>query len=341
MDLFASDRPGLPTGAPPAAEPGSTPPPARAPHAGGLGLDDWSAGPDRTPRRWLLLAAVAPWLVVAVLLVRDPGAAPATTPPPEVSSPAPTPLPSAPASPGATPTAGRPDPATDDPAVTTSVTADTVDDRGRAVGLAVTVARAWLSTRPSALVVDGVEPAPGAATRYVEHLVVEAVDHPARGALVVTLRAVVLPIEEDRYGDPDAVRLAVPVRLTSTGPQLGGPPWWLATEDVAPAPPTVEPVDDPDLRLAAAEAVDAAGYAEVQLEGLERTDGWAWVAHVTARAPGQEEAGDHAIWLRADVGRLVVAGTSPPRDDGAGPAPTATDGPGPADPTPPPAEESP
>lgn len=317
MDLFASDRPGHPAGATPAAEPGSTPPPARAPHAGDLALDDWDRPRDRMPpRRWLAVAAVAPWLVVVALLARGLVDGPAPKAPDPASSEAPS-APTATASGAATPTtAPSGTPATTSPATiaTTATAGTTVGDRGRAVGLALSVARSWLSTQPSPLALDGIEPAPGADKRYLEHLAVESVDHPARGALVVTVRAVVLPIDGQAYGAAEVVRAAVPVRLTDVGPRPGGPPWWLPTEDIAPAPPTTEPVDDPDLQLAAVDAVTAAGYTDVQLDGLERTDGWAWIAHVRARAPGQDREGPHAVWLRSDVGRFVVAGTPPPRD---------------------------
>ena len=330
MDLFASDRSGHPVGATPAAEPGSSPPPARAPRAGDLSLDDWEVPRDRMPpRRWLAVAAVAPWLVVAVLLGRGMvgGSAAPTSPTVPASSEAP-PTPGATATPASTSTVtpSSTPPAVSRTTITTTATAGTTaGDRGQAVGLAVAVARSWLSTHPSPLELDGIEPSPGADTRYLEHLAVESVDHPARGALVVTVRAVVLPIEGRAYGAAEVVRAAVPVRLTDTGPRPGGPPWWLPTEDAAPAPPTTEPVDDPDLQLAAVDAVTAAGYADVQLEDLERTEGWAWVAHVRARAPGQEQADAHAVWLRTDVGRFVVAGTPPPRQrPTAGPTPRPT-----------------
>jgi hypothetical protein len=132
------------------------------------------------------------------------------------------------------------------------------------------------------------------------------------------------------------VRLAVPVALDPGGVRPAGAPWPLPVDDMAVTPPTTHPVDDPDLRLAAAEAVTTAGYRDVALTSLSRASGWPWVVHVRAHAPQEDVSRDHVLWLRPDVGRLVVAGTAAPAD--ARPPDAAPDGdaavPAPASPSP-------
>lgn len=319
MDLFGDALPGPHPGEPAAPEPERPPPPARAPRATGrLDLADWDTPPPAPPlRRWLLLAAVAPWVVVAAILLSTPGA-----PDPDASAPPtsdPTPVPTARPTPGPTPS-----PATEHTpeasgtqatgeAPTTLGATTGPSTRGEAIGLAAVVARSWLSTRPAGASIEGLEPRPDADRHYVEHLVVESIDHPARGAVVVVVRALVLPVEDDTYGTGRYVRLAVPVALDADRVHPAGPPWPLAVEDdLRVQAPTTSPVDDPDLMTAAAEAVAAAGYRDLSLTALERTSGWAWIAHVEGRAPGQQHVTAHAVWLRSDVGRLVVAGTTPP-----------------------------
>lgn len=326
MDLFADDLPDTRIGDRSVAEPGQSPPPARAPRTGDrLDLGQWDAPESATDgsRRWLLVAAVVPWLVLIAILAttpRSPSPAPApptepgatTMPASEAQGPSSTPTADVPA-PDAAPSAGSPSP--DDSVSRPSarlVGGTTPDTRGQAIGMAAMVARSWLSTRPDGIAVEGLDPSPGAEERYVEHLVVESVDHPARGALVVTVRALVLPVEGDAYGPAEQVRVAVPISLDADHARLAGTPWPLAVEDPLVEPPTTAPVDDPDLQMAATEAVMAAGYRDVSLVTLERTSGWAWVANVEARAPGQDEVVAHAVWLRSDVGRLVVAGAPAP-----------------------------
>lgn len=325
MDLFADDLPDTRVGDRSVAEPGRTPPPARAPHtADRLDLGQWDVPEPagHTSRRWLLVAAVAPWVVFAAILAttsRSPspgqaapvGPEPTSMPASDEAQPSPT---ASIEDPGGAPTPPAdnqsPDASPRQPARLVGGT--TPDTRGQAVGLAAIVARSWLSTRPDGVPIEGIEPSPGADARYVEHLVVESVDHPARGALVATVRALVLPVEGDAYGPAEQWRVAVPISLDADHARPAGTPWTLAVDDAVVEPPTTAPVDDPDLQMAATEAAMAAGYRDVSLVALERTSGWAWVAQVEARAPGQDEVATHAIWLRADVGRLVVAGAPAP-----------------------------
>ncbi len=337
MDLFGDALPGTHTGDPTAPEPERPPPPARAPRATGrLDLADWETpSPAPTSRRWVLLAAVAPWIVVAAILLSSPRApgqgTPAAPAPTTTSLPATgqTPPPATRQAPGDSPPPTVPAEATGDVPITLGATTGPTT-RGEAVGLAAVVARSWLSTRPAGVSIEGVEPGPDADRHYVEHLVVESIDHPARGALVVVVRALVLPVEDDTYGTGRHVRLAVPVVLDADRARPAGPPWPLAVDDdVRVQAPTTSPVDDPDLMAAAAEAVAAAGYRDLSLTSLDRTSGWAWIAHVEGRAPGQQETTAHEVWLRSDVGRLVVAGTAPPAPARPPSAPTAPPSPTP------------
>ena len=314
MSLFASDLPDDTVGDAQVPGSGRTPPHARTPRTGAPPrLDDWGEpAPRGGSRRWLLVAALVPWVVVVAIVLgggrsddEADAPAPATVPTPApTATTSPVPAATAPAAPadGATPT--------DVVALSTS---RAPDRRGEAEGLALVVARSWLSTRPAGPPIEGLDPAPGAADRYVEHLAVEGVDHPARGALVVTVRAIVLPVEGDTYGTARSLRVAVPVRLDADGVRIGGQPWRLASPTPAIDLPERAPVDDTDLMLAAVDAVRAVGYREVSLTSLSRTSGWAWVAEVEARAPDEDTVRTHELWLRTDVGRLVVAGAIPGR----------------------------
>lgn len=172
-----------------------------------------------------------------------------------------------------------------------------------AAALAVVVARGWLTDVDPRLHLD--ELTPVGTGRYVEHLVVEAVEVPAPEHAVVTLLAVLLD------GDDELVarvrRLGVPIAFGRDGAQPGGEPWWLPGPSLTARPPTTTPVDDPQELLAASEALAAAGYTDVALDRLERTDGPAALATVAARTPDGEQV-DGTVWLRWHVDRYVVAG---------------------------------
>lgn len=325
MDLF--DDPATPAdGGSRASGPGRPPPPARAPYA-----DDWSGrpGPPRR-RRVLLLAAALPWVVVAALLLGGRGPTP-EAPTPQPTAPVPTATPSGGGSPGMAPVADASEAATTPPVdeIATASTAVGTSVTGRAAAVAVRVVRAWLSSHHAGEPPAGLGHAPGADTRYVEHVVVEGIDLPAPGALVVTVTALVLPVEQNRYGAFEVRRLAVPLRLDGAATVLAGAPWPLPVDDVALGELTTNPVDDPDLQLAAVEALQDAGYRDVTVERLARSEGWPWVVHATARGPGEAQPRAHVVWLRADVGRLVVAGTTAADPD---PTPNADPTPSPTDP---------
>lgn len=268
---------------------------------------------SRTP--WLFVAATLPWLVVGVLLVRGDGperaavAAAPTTPPvvaaadgdEQVDVDVPVPSPGGDDEPGA--------------AILGSGALVAVDeDEARAV--AVVAARRWLTTVGPDAGPDGPDVAADAegdadAGLYAEHLVVEGVDHPAPGAAVVTVRAIVLRVAGDAYEAMEVRRVAVPLRFDAGGAVPAGTPYLLPHADATAEPfaPT-EAIEDPDLLLLAGEALAEAGYADVSVRSLHRTSSWPLVATADVRAGGTP-ARTVAVWLRPHLGRLVVAGTRP------------------------------
>jgi hypothetical protein len=323
MNLF-DDVPDDRVGATTAAEPTTMPPPSRAPLAGGG--DDWlpTARPSRA--RWLLIAAACPWVVLAAMFVGGRPAAspdahtsvPADGPPPEMSVVAPEepdPVAGQASEPGpadAPPQGGAGGADLADLLVITST--EVPDTRTRAVGLAALAARTWLSSLPSAATIPGIGHHPNADHQYVEHVTIESIDQPARGAAVITIHALVLPVGSDGYGPPRAVRLAVPVAFDARDAWLAGQPWMLPTPDTVVRPLEATAIDDPDLQLAAIDAIERAGWQVTSLERLARTAGWPLVATARAIPPGHDDEVEVALWLRVEVDRLVVAGTAPAPD---------------------------
>lgn len=266
----------------------------------------------RTP--WLLVAGVVPWLVLAVVLAgRGTGAAPA---PAASADPVAGAVPGDAPLDGSAPAGGVATAPTTPPGRIIASGGRTAPDEREATAAAVVVARAWLTGVGPALDLAGARPEPA---RYAEHLVVEAIDHPAPGAVVVTVLAVLLHAEGDRYDAAEVRRLAVPLWFDADGARPAGAPWALPAPTFPGAPPATEPVADPDVALLAADALDAAGYAVDEVVSIGRTDGWPLVATVVARAPGRSQPDTHVVWLRRHLGRLVVAGTRPT------PAPTSTE----------------
>lgn len=274
--------------------------------------------PARRRPPWLLAVGLVPWLLVAFLLTRSdtpdgastssahatPSAAVPTDPPVGGSTVA-----SAGSAAGPSGHSG-----VTGAAVTTSAARTAVaEDDARAV--ATVVARAWLTGVGPRLDL-GLGGAP-AGDGYVEHLVVEAVDHAGPGAAVVTVLAVVLRTDDGTYDAATLHRLAVPLRFDADGARPAGPPYPLPATAPTPDPLEVEgpALTDPDLLLAAAEALSDAGYADVDVVALGRTAAWPLVVTARARAPGAGDTGTHAVWLREHLGRLVVAGSRPPRPD--------------------------
>jgi hypothetical protein len=304
--------------APPEPEPDGLPP---------FETPDWLREEEEPERRRpssrtiaLVALAAIPWLVVVALVLRPaPGGADRDVPIEAVPDRA-----TGVARQGAE---AAPPPAPDD-SVQVLGGARSATTLADAAAVAVPVARAWASGAGATLAIDGLEPT--GEPVYVEHLAVEAVDLPAPDAAVVTLLAVVLEVRDGTYGPAHVRRLAVPVQVDGGGARPAGEPWWLPAPDLRPVrPATGAPIEDPDLLLEAAEALAAAGYADIDLTSLAASDGWALLATVRATAPGVATPDDHVVWLRRHLDELVVAGwrpteaidqTPPPDDPDAGDA---------------------
>ena len=185
-------------------------------------------------------------------------------------------------------------------------------DPGGSVDLALAatatvVARAWATGIDPRLDVPGVDP--DQRPRYAEHVAVESIDHAASGLAVVTLVAVVLEDFEDGLG-ADLRRIAVPLSLSDGSPRLAGMPWWLPPPEIHPAEVTVDEALDPALRASAADALQHAGYDDVEVSALYRTEKWPWIAGFTALAPGGEHVSGEA-WLRHENDHFILAGYLP------------------------------
>lgn len=286
--------------------------------------------PTRDKRRLrLAVLAVIPWLVVAGLLV-----APRTADAPDpddraASEPANSagvddPADRAPRADGGSPVGDGPlvdagpvphgaDDATSPPAPTVL---DAVEIRGRwrmepgveeAASLGLVVARAALTGIAPVLAIEGIEAA--GSDRYAEHLIVEAVEHTGSDAMTVTVLAIVLTTGDELAAE--VVRLAVPVTLDGDGAHPAGAPWQLPAPTLTPRPPELDPLDDPDTELRAAEALAAAGLEELELTSVLAAEHGPAVAVASSADGGQQ-----TVWLRRHLDGFVVAGTPLTRGDG-------------------------
>ncbi len=284
--------------------------------------DDEPTAPRRR-RPVLLLAAGLPWLVLAVLMLRGSGGVSQDATP--LAAPAPSPSAGASAEASIEPTtdattdpaspadgAGQP---SEDPTTATLITSQARDTAtiADATALAVPIARAWLTDVPPRLDL-GIGQADD--TGYVEHLGAESVDFPAPGQLVVSLVAVLLHAEGDQYTSVEVRRLAVPLTVDRYGARPAGSPWWLPDPDLRVDAPSTTPVDDPEVLAQAGAALEEAGYRDVGVTSLARSDGWAWIVTATAVAPSGSAPAEHTVWLRPHLGRLVVSGWLPTTGDG-------------------------
>ncbi|MGH3442584.1 MAG: hypothetical protein ACRDUY_11200 [Nitriliruptorales bacterium] len=281
-------------------------------------LEAWAGDePHQGPRRWdlesaerpggrggrrrhvILAAAVAPWLVVAIIVFRP--AAPAVDGREHVAEAEPaSPLPE----PRVTP---------DGPGAVLAPEAFVVGARvapgaAEAAAVAVAVTRSWLGDAAPALDLGlGTSGIAG----YLEHVVVESVDLPLPDLAVVSLLAVMLDAEDDVWTGARTLRLAVPVRLSPEAASPAGSPWLLPAPDLSIDAPDWIAVDDPVEMAAAGAALVAAGYRDVSVDRLERSESWPLRATVTAVAPGAAEPAEHTVWLRRHLGDYVVAGLLP------------------------------
>lgn len=287
--------------------------------------DEPAAPPTGRRRSALLFAAIVPWAVVAALLlvgrwnadgIADAAADPTTSPSP-IGDARETPGQSARPGDGASDagSGAADDGAADDGAAGDGDVPVATELRGTwrvgpgdgdAAAVAVAVARAWLTGIDPRAAIHGITPV--SEHTYLEHAVVEAVERTGPDTAVVSLLAVLL----DREGERNEVRtgrLSVPIAFAEDGVRPAGTPWWAATPDLRPAVPTSQPVDDPDVQLAAVDALVYAGFRELDLQALGRTDAGPWIATVRGLAPdGSPIDGD--VWLRPHLDGFVVAGAS-------------------------------
>ncbi|MEX1177378.1 MAG: hypothetical protein WEB09_02850 [Nitriliruptor sp.] len=293
-------------------------------------FDDTEAEPGPPRRtRVLLVAAVAPWLVVLLLVVRGGDRTGDGAIPDHASAVA---GPEAPAGAAADPLAALPDPAGRPPTVTDGATTGpagpvTADDGpepdqpgvelgdprlayGVGEAVAVAVARAWLSDRGPDLRDSGLDPQRGS---YLEHVVVERIALEGPSHAVATVSAVLLEREEDRYADAVVRRLAVPLSLTPASVHPGGPPWWLPDAiDLTPVPPQLEDTGTEGLTTLVLDALTDAGYRDTTVRELATNADGLVVADVTAStALGERTEGP--VWLQQDPGGIRVLGHH--RDD--------------------------
>lgn len=134
--------------------------------------------------------------------------------------------------------------------------------------------------------------------RYVDLAVPEEVRWIGSGA-VVTVAAVLLEGDGDRWHRTAVARFAVAVGLAGDRAVALGDPWLLPAAD--PAPPRGDgwapaPIDV----VLVADALAAAGYADIDVEAVEAHDEWPGVyrARVVAVAPTEQERRRHEPWLR-------------------------------------------
>lgn len=298
--------------------------------AAGTVTPSWLTDPrddePRGSRRHLLLAvAVIPWIVVLVWFLRIGSTtetlAPGTAPSSDSAPPEGAPL----ASPAGPSPAGPTDesPATDERATARQPSAETPDFSPRiaagggartavtladATSLAVMVARDWLGGAGPRL---GLFETPLIGEAYVDHVAVEAVDHPGTGHVVVTVIALLLEHEDGDFTEASLHRIAIPIAVDADGARPAGTPWLLPPPELELAVPVAHEIDDPTLVPEVTGALEHAGYRDVEVVGIGGTDGWPLVATVDATAPGRGDRERHVLWLRANGNALVLAGHLP------------------------------
>ncbi len=244
----------------------------------------------RGPGFWLAVAA--PWGVVGVLALRGVATAPAPAPSTEETEV----IATAPAA--ASPRLSGPDSLEALSSAPAGPTTAAALDAPTA--LAILAARAWVSERSF----------DDDAPRWADHLVIEAIDHPAPDHLVVRVLVLTVAHDGDGWMTAPPLRVAVPVRLDGPAPRIAGDPWPLPVDDVdlSPLPPRmVRPVDEDD-HVEIARTLEDAGFADLVVHAIHETDGWPVVATVSARA-GEAVLDHQDVWLRRHLGGWAVAST--------------------------------
>lgn len=309
VDIMADDR------RPPSQARGVRPASPASGEAGPAASDTapaWLDVPDEEAprrRRWVLAAAVLPWVVLAALVVRAPASErPATTatetpasPDPEPTAPLTTANPTVGPSDVAQPTARAdvnwPQPVQLPGARSSLGLADVA-------AAAIPIVRAWLGAAQP-LAAEGIEQR---AYGWLDHATVEAVDYPGMGAAVASVLAVVLPAQGDEWLDARLVRVAVPLRIRAGQVLPAGSPWLLPPPILAAEPLELTPVEDDEL-VAAAGLVIVETYPDVvEFHGLFATESWPYVADVTMADPLDGATRRVHIWMRPSASGMSIAG---------------------------------
>jgi len=301
------------------------------------GAPPWLDLPDdEAPRRrrWVLAAAVLPWLVLAVLVARTPTNA---NEPTAAASPVPqtTPTPTTSPAAGASIPPGNPNGAIGGPTATRVTGGRSALGLSDVAAVAIPVVRAWLGAAEP-LRIEGIE---SREYGWVEHAVVEAVDHPGQGAAVASVLAVVLPTDGEDWLDAEVLRVAVPLRVLDTQVRPAGEPWLLPPPILTVAPLDTTPVPEPhelDM-LVGLELAEMYGGVQ-EIHGFFATEAWPLVADVTILDPLDGRPRRQQIWIRASATSFPVAGWFSAPPEGVSFADTPV-GPSEAD-TPPPPEQT-
>ena len=146
---------------------------------------------------------------------------------------------------------------------------------------------------------------------YVDTAVVDEVTA-LEGLVLVSVRAVVVPRVDGRWGAPATARYAVPVGTADDSPAAVGDPWRLPAPKPRKAGDELTPVPDPDLARAATDAVTAAGYRQVTELTLGRPAGVpnVLIAALHGIAPGDAVTRPATVWLTGDALRVLGAPTT-------------------------------
>lgn len=266
----------------------------------------------RSPRRLWIVAALT-WAVVAgvvVALVRTPPPSGDPHPSEALARGAEDAAPRSPEHAAAEPGTARPSRPAHVTAPATGVAGAATSGRDAAVAATAVVAVRLARTAHE----------PDGRTRYVDLALPSDVAWHGDVA-VVTVDAVVLDGAADGWQPPRLARFAQAV-LAEPGapPRPLGRPWVLPAPPAEGEPPVLEPLDDPEASGAAAIRLADAGYADVEVAGLARLTHAPGLVVVTAtaRAPGEDRAGTHHVWL-AEGAEGAVLGLHDP--DTGGPSP--------------------
>lgn len=287
----------------------------------------WDELDEGTPRRRgsrrgaLLTIGLAPWLLLGVVLLRG-----ATGDASELTTTTATPLPVGASdasdhedptpSPDETPDAGdrsrdaqppqAPLPPATDGDTTTALPGpdDTASDRaahladvtdGDAGAVAIAVARAWLSDE-GAPDLEGPPVTPRRGS-YLEHASVRRIEVIGTDLAVVTVGVLLLERDEGRYDRIRAADVLVPLTVTATAAHPAGPPWWGPRAlDLTERSPVTHDDEDPTTPDRVAAALETAGYRDVAVHRVARTDDG--LLQVTVEATTADgDVLDGALWL--------------------------------------------